>query len=92
MPSVLLIRYPFHGANWISWQTPKLQSKENTLKLMVVMFTVVSRGAPPLPQHTHHPGWHQAWSARGPRDFRQTKGQETDTHILPTGEFAFLDI
>ena len=46
---------------------------------------VVPWGETPLPQHTHHPGGHQAGSARWQGHHREAAGQEALSHHLPTG-------
>lgn len=46
---------------------------------------VVSRGQPPLSEHTHHPCGHKAWSARRQGDYWKAEGETTCTHHIPTG-------
>lgn len=52
---------------------------------MNVLFPVVPRGEPPLPQHPHHPCRHQARPARRQGDYREAEGAEAGPHHLPPG-------
>jgi len=49
------------------------------------MITVVPRGESPLPEHAHHPGRHEAGSARGQGDCGETEGEEVVSPHLPPG-------
>lgn len=46
---------------------------------------VVSRGPAPLPQHTHHPGGHQAGPAGRQGHHREAEGEEAGAYHLPAG-------
>lgn len=52
---------------------------------MNVLFPVVPRGEPPLPQHPHHPRGHQAGPPRRQGDHREAEGAEARPHHLPPG-------
>ena len=47
---------------------------------------MVSRSAPSLPQRPHHSRRHEARLARGQRDYREAKGQETSSNHISTSK------
>lgn len=46
---------------------------------------MVSRSEPPLPEHPHHPGGHQARSPRRQRDDREAERAQAGPHHIPPG-------